>query len=85
MITVFSKPNCPHCVTAKTYLASNGIAFEEVDVSADDDALAFLRERGHRSVPQIYVGETLLVEGGSDGLRSLTADEIRTREAAILG
>lgn len=85
MITVYSKPNCPHCVQAKTYLAGSGIPFDEVDVSADDEALAFLRERGHRSVPQLYVGEILLVEGGNAGLRELSPAEILARVAEIQG
>lgn len=81
MITVYSKPNCPHCVAAKNYLSKHEIEFHVKDVSVDEDALKFLKGRGHKSVPQLYVGDKLLVEGGNAGLQKLSADEIRSRSA----
>ena len=64
---------------AKTYLTIHAIPFEEVDVMQDANALAFLRERGHRTVPQIYVGDQLLFPGGNAELQSLTADQVRAK------
>lgn len=85
MITIYTKTVCPHCVAAKTYLNNHGIAYTEVDVQADPEALAFLKTRGHGTVPQLYVGESLLVEGGNSGLQALGADEVRERVAKLLG
>lgn len=78
-ITIYSKPNCPHCTAAKHYLTENDIKFFEVNVAEDAEALRFLKERGHRTVPQLYVGKKLLVEGGNGGLQALTPDQVRER------
>lgn len=85
MITVYSKPNCPHCVRAKDFLTRHQIAFETVDVTADADALAFIKGRGHQTVPQLYVGEKILVEGGNAALQQLSADQVRDRVHTLLG
>lgn len=83
MITLYSKPNCPHCVQAKSFFDSHGIAYTPVDITADAAAREFVIGRGHKTVPQIYVGESLLVEGGNAGLQKLSPDEVRTRAAAL--
>ena len=83
MITVYSKPYCPHCVAAKNYLSKHEIAFDVKDVSLDENALQFLRDRDHKSVPQLYVDDRLLVEGGNAGLQKLGPDEIRARVATL--
>ncbi len=81
MITLYGKPNCPYCVQAKNYLVQHGIAFENVDVTADPNALAFIKERGHKTVPQLYLGDRMIVEGGYHGLRNLGIDKLRERLA----
>jgi len=70
MITLYTKPACPFCDRAKTWLENNYIPFESIDVTTDKDALRFIKEiEGHRSVPQIYFNDELFVEGGFDGLK----------------
>ena len=39
----------------------------------------WLKERGHRTLPQIYCGDRLLVEGGYDGLRALPLTDLTLR------
>jgi glutaredoxin len=68
MITLYSKPNCPYCEQAKSWLSKNEIAYATIDISQDDEAREFLKEAGHKTVPQIYLGTRLLVEGGFSGL-----------------
>ena len=82
-ITLYSKPACPHCDSAKLYLTNHGFEFNVIDVTQDEKALEFIKSRGARTVPQLYVGETILVEGGNAGLQKLSADEIRQRIADI--
>ncbi len=68
MITIYSKAGCGYCTAAKSLLESWDIQFEEVRIDQDNDARNFVLEEGHKTVPQLYVGTSLLVEGGFDGL-----------------
>ena len=77
MITLYGKPNCPHCVGTENWLDINEISYQKVNVLEDADALAFLKTKGHRTVPQLYAGDRLLVEGGFSGLQQMGADALR--------
>ena len=76
MLTVYSKTQCPHCVNAKNFLKAKNIEFEEKNIETDDAAREFILKEGHRSVPQIYCGNRLFVEGGWAGLSTMTKEEI---------
>lgn len=71
MIKVYSKKVCPFCVRAKQALESWGVEYQEIDVEQDQSALARLRELGLRTVPQIFLSDDTLLEGGCDGLLRL--------------
>jgi glutaredoxin len=45
--------------------------YEEVRVDLDPDAREFIMKAGYRTVPQIYLGDQVFVEGGYQGLASL--------------
>jgi len=79
MITIYSKDGCPYCVRAKDLLEQYNIAFIEVSIDEDETAKEFVVGEGHRTVPQLYVNKTLLVEGGFDGLSALPKESIETR------
>jgi glutaredoxin-like protein NrdH len=79
MLTVYSKPACPFCNKAKNLLETKGIEFEVVDISKDSDSRDFLVESGYRTVPQIFKGSELFVEGGFHGLSKLTDEDINTK------
>jgi glutaredoxin len=68
MITVYSKNNCPYCVQAKNLLTLKGINYTEIKIDENADAKEFVVGEGHRTVPQIYQDDKLLVEGGYQGL-----------------
>ena len=55
MIKVYSKPNCMQCSFAKKYLNDKGIAFEEIDVFQDANALAMLRDKGFSQMPVVSI------------------------------
>jgi glutaredoxin len=82
MITVYTKPDCPYCVKAKVWLDRHGFDHETVDITRDAGQRQFLLDAGHRTVPQLYVGDRLLVEGGYDGLNALSPEDVRRRIAA---
>jgi glutaredoxin 3 len=79
MLTVYSKANCPFCTQAKALLELKSIAYTEVRI--DENALAkeFILSEGHRTVPQIYKGSALFVQGGFQGLKQLTESQINER------
>lgn len=69
-VRVYSTMICPYCIRAKALLKSRGIPFEEIDVTGDPAARAWLVETtGRRTVPQIFIGEEPI--GGFDDLRAL--------------
>ena len=69
-IVMYSTTYCPYCIRAKMLLKSKGYAFEEIDVSGDDEKRAWLvRVTGRRTVPQIFIGEQSV--GGFDDISAL--------------
>ncbi|MGB1237337.1 MAG: glutathione peroxidase [Pseudomonadales bacterium] len=71
-ITVLTKPGCGHCVRAKSALKARGLAFEEVDLSANGLSLSSLQAiSGRGTTPQIFIdGEAI---GGADELETWLA------------
>ena len=73
-VEVYTTSYCPYCARAKSLLKSKGVAFEEIDVSADPA----LREKmielsgGRRTVPEIFINGKIV--GGYDELRALEDD-----------
>ena len=69
-VRVYTTLICPYCVRAKLLLRERGIAFEEIDVTMDQEARMWLVEKtGRRTVPQIFIGDEPI--GGFDDLREL--------------
>ena len=52
-VTVYSKPNCMQCNFTKKYLKERNIAFKEIDVTQDEDALNKIKEMGYQAVPVV--------------------------------
>ena len=77
MISLYSKPNCPYCDQAKAWLEKNEISYTVLDISQDPEAREFLVNSGHKSVPQIYLGSQLLVEGGFTGLSKRDPQQLK--------
>jgi glutaredoxin len=79
MITLYSKPLCPYCDSAENYLKNNNIKYCKVDISENAAAYEFVKSKGHKTVPQIYLEGKILVEGGYDGLKALLPTELEKR------
>jgi glutaredoxin 3 len=61
---------CAYCVRAKMLLKAKGVAFEEINVSNDQDTRDWLvKTTGRRTVPQIFINEEPI--GGFDELHAL--------------
>lgn len=67
-IIVYTKTNCPNCVSAKQLLKAKGLEFNEVDFEqlSETGRQAFL-DAGLRQMPQIFINDERI--GGFAGLR----------------
>lgn len=69
-VRVYSTRVCPYCMMAKRLLERKGVAYEEILVDQNTQLrMEVMRKTGHRTVPQIFVGETFV--GGFDELSAL--------------
>ena len=61
-VRVYTTQTCPYCVMAKQFLHDNKIDFEEIDVSRHPDkGQEMVRKSGEMGVPQIEIGDTIIV------------------------
>ncbi|MGH8492432.1 MAG: glutaredoxin 3 [Moraxellaceae bacterium] len=69
-VIVYTTQVCPYCVRAKQLLKQKGVAFEEIDLSRDNDArMALVARTRMRTVPQIFINDEFI--GGCDELYAL--------------
>lgn len=70
-VEVYTTTYCPFCTRAKSLLKSKGIAFDEIDVTDDDELRAKMVEMsgGRRTVPEIFINGKIV--GGFDELKAL--------------
>ena len=55
-ITVFIKPACPQCDAVRRTLDNAGIAYDTVDLAADDEARDLVMALGYLQAPIVYAG-----------------------------
>lgn len=70
-VKIYTTNYCGYCLRAKDLLKRKGVAYEEVDVTGNDDMREKLVEisNGQRTVPQIFIGGTHV--GGYSDLSQL--------------
>ena len=79
MIKVYTSHSCFYCTRAKNYLDNLDIDYETLNIQEDSNAREFFMKSGFRTVPQIFVDDKLLCEGGSDGLVKMSKKDIQNR------
>jgi glutaredoxin 3 len=72
-VEIYTTSYCPFCIRAKSLLMRKGIAFEEIDVTDDDEMREKMIELsgGRRTVPEIFINGKIV--GGYDELSALDA------------
>lgn len=61
-IKVYSTPTCPYCHTLKAFLQEHGFEFEDIDVSADEQARDEMVEKsGQMGVPVVDIDGQIIV------------------------
>lgn len=63
-VTVYSKDKCQQCKGVKRWLRSNGIAFNEINVSEQPEYIQEVKDLGFTSLPVVKSGD--LVFSGLD-------------------
>lgn len=56
-ITVYSKPLCVQCDATKRALSKAGLAYDDVDLTKDADALAKVKGLGYIQAPVVIVND----------------------------
>jgi glutaredoxin 3 len=68
-ITMYTKDNCPNCVTAKLILNSVGLKYADVDIEVGERMANFIKEfPDARQMPQIFINDQRV--GGVAGLQT---------------
>ena len=68
-VTIYTRSNCPNCVSAKKLLQTHGIEYSEVDIEVGERLANFLKEfPDARQMPQIFINDQRV--GGLAGLQA---------------
>lgn len=57
-IVLYTQPRCPYCDIMKNLLDKTSFSYYTINIKEDAKALAFMKNQGHRTVPQLYVNDT---------------------------
>lgn len=70
-VIIYTTRICPYCVSAKQLLQKKGASYTEIGVDTSEEKYQEMlaRSQGHRTVPQIFIGNTYV--GGRDELYAL--------------
>jgi glutaredoxin 3 len=61
-VTIYSTPTCPFCIRTKQFLRESSVAFEDIDVSADQEkAQEMIKKSGQMGVPVIDIEGEIIV------------------------
>lgn len=71
-ITLYSTPSCPYCKLVKEYLKEQNIAFTEMDVSQDNDAIQkMVKLSGQMGVPVVDINGQIIVGWNKNALEEV--------------
>ncbi len=71
-VRIYTSSDCYYCDRAKVLLSKKGVAYEEIDVEKNREAMReVVRTTGRQTVPQIFIGDMHV--GGCDDLYALDA------------
>ncbi len=71
-VKVYSTPTCPWCIRTKQFLKENNIAFDDVDVGADQAAAEeMIQKSGQMGVPVLDIDGEIIVGFDKERIKSL--------------
>ncbi len=60
-VKVYSVPTCPYCKKIKEFLNNEGIEFEDIDVSEEENKKEMLDKTGQLRVPQTEINGNMII------------------------
>lgn len=72
-VTVYTKPSCVQCNATKRALAKAGLAYREVDLTQDAEALETVKAMGYQAAPVVFAGGEHWSGFRPDKIKALTA------------
>ena len=68
MVKIYSTPTCVYCKTLKGYFKKNGVEFEDIDISKDEQQLQkMIKDSGQMGVPVVDIDGEIIT--GFDKVR----------------
>lgn len=62
MTKIYSTPTCVYCKTLKGYLQKNGVTFEDIDISKDEQQLQkMIKDSGQMGVPVVDIEGEIII------------------------
>lgn len=73
MVKLYSKPGCGGCMATKRDLDRRKVKYETIDVSENEDALLYLKEKGFLRMPVVETPDEMWSGYDSEKIESLVA------------
>lgn len=73
-ITIFTKPGCPFCASAKSQLREAGLRYEEISLGAGISSRTLYAVAGAGTTPQVFAGGQKI--GGSEALQAWLSQRV---------
>lgn len=73
MTTVYTKPACIQCEMTKKYMDKNGIEYNTVDITQDQEALDMVLAMGFSSAPVVISGDLSFAGFQPDKINEIAA------------
>jgi glutaredoxin len=79
-IILYTQDRCGYCTLLKNKLTEWGYSYTEKNIMYDAEAKKFIKEEGHKTVPQLYYNSSDMLKGDSVYLtREILVERIANR------
>jgi glutaredoxin len=82
MLVLYTQDRCGYCVLLKNKLKDWGHSYTEKNITYDAESKEFIRNEGHKTVPQLYYNDADMLKGDS---AYLTEDILNERMTIVAG
>ena len=79
-LKLYTQNKCGWCVRLEKNLTDWGLEYEICNITLDEDAKQFMKDRGHKTVPQLYYGGEDVMRGASE---KLTKDTLQNNKDTL--